>query len=82
MIGKPGKPMFDAALRALGTAPETTLMIGDRLNTDIQGAQQAGLKTALVLTGVSKREDLAASGVTPDGIYDDLPALITAWNEP
>ncbi len=49
MIGKPNAPMFDAALRLLGTAPQSTLMIGDRLDTDILGAQQAGLKTALVL---------------------------------
>jgi 4-nitrophenyl phosphatase len=56
-IGKPGAPMFEAALRTLGTSAERTLMIGDRLNTDIEGAARLGLKTALVLTGVSTRAE-------------------------
>lgn len=80
MIGKPNQPMFAAALRLLGTTPGATLMIGDRLNTDIQGAQEAGLPAALVLTGVSTRATLAASAVRPDGVYDDLPALMVAWH--
>lgn len=79
VIGKPGKPMFEAALHTLGTAAETTLMIGDRLDTDIYGAQQAGLRTAVVLTGVASREDAETGTVKPDGIYNDLPALIAAW---
>lgn len=79
VIGKPGKPMFEAARHALGTAPENTLMIGDRLNTDIHGAQQAGLKAALVLTGVATVEDVEVGLVKPDGVYTDLPALMAAW---
>jgi 4-nitrophenyl phosphatase len=79
VIGKPGRPMFEAAVRLLGTSAEQTLMIGDRLATDILGAAQAGLRTALVLTGVSTRAEAAASPVQPDGIYNDLPALLTAW---
>ena len=81
VIGKPHAPMFAAALHALGTTAATTLMIGDRLNTDIEGAQQAGLPTVLVLTGVTKRSDLAGNSITPDGVYDDLPALMAAWGE-
>jgi len=80
MIGKPNAPMFEAALRALGTTRPATLMIGDRLNTDIQGAQKAGFPAALVLTGVTSREALAASDMQPDGVYDDLPALMAAWS--
>ena len=79
VIGKPGKPMFEAARHALGTLPEATLMIGDRLNTDIHGAQQAGLKAALVLTGVATRSDVENGVVKPDGVYDDVPALMAAW---
>lgn len=79
IIGKPAAPMFEAALRRLGTSPAHTLMIGDRLNTDIEGALRAGLRTALVLTGVTTRDDLAASAIQPDAIYDDLPALLAAW---
>ncbi|MBC6934673.1 MAG: HAD-IIA family hydrolase [Chloroflexi bacterium] len=79
IIGKPGAPMFQTALRRLGTAPENTLMIGDRLNTDIEGARRTGLKTALLLTGVTTREELAASPIQPDGVYDGLPDLVAAW---
>jgi HAD superfamily hydrolase (TIGR01457 family) len=79
VIGKPNKPMYEAALHTLGTAPQTTLMIGDRLDTDIQGAQQAGLLAALVFTGVTNAQILAASDIQPEGIYNDLPALMAAW---
>jgi len=78
-IGKPGAPMFEAALRVVGTAPQHTLMIGDRLNTDIEGAARLGLKTALVLTGVSTRAEAEVANTPPDGVFDDLPALMAAW---
>lgn len=51
VMGKPNAPMFEAALRLIGTSPSRTLMIGDRLNTDIDGAHRLGLRTALILTG-------------------------------
>lgn len=79
-IGKPGTPMFESALTLLGTSASATLMIGDRLSTDILGGQNANLKTALVLTGVTTRDELANSSIQPDGVYDDLPALLDAWN--
>jgi 4-nitrophenyl phosphatase len=78
-IGKPGAPMFEAAVRLLGTAPERTLMIGDRLNTDIEGAARVGLKTALVLTGVSTRAEAESSAHPPDGIYENLVALMDSF---
>lgn len=79
VMGKPDAPMFEAALRLMGTAPADTLMIGDRLNTDITGAALLGFKTALVLTGVSTREDAEVNSIKPDGIYADLAALLASW---
>jgi 4-nitrophenyl phosphatase len=79
IMGKPHAPMYEAALRLLETPPTTTLMIGDRLNTDIEGAQRIRLRTAIVLTGVSTRAEVDASPVKPDGIYADLGALLAAW---
>jgi 4-nitrophenyl phosphatase len=76
MMGKPNRPMFDAALTLLGTPAESTLMIGDRLDTDIDGAKAAGLRTALVLTGVTTRAELEASASPPDAVYHDLTELI------
>ena len=58
IIGKPHAPMFEAALQLLGCEAEQTLMIGDRLNTDILGGARAGMRTALVLSGISTREEL------------------------
>lgn len=76
VIGKPYPAMFNEAVRRLGTRPEETLMVGDRLETDIEGAGAAGLKTALVLTGVSNRKDIGST--VPDYVLEDLGALMTA----
>lgn len=79
IIGKPERAMFDVAVRRLGTGVGETLMIGDRLNTDIEGGQNAGLKTAMVLTGVNSREDIR--DIQPDYVFDSLPELIATWSE-
>lgn len=81
IIGKPERAMFESALRTLGTAPEETLMIGDRIGTDIQGAQAVGIQTALVLTGVETEASVQASEVQPDYVYDGLPELMTALKQ-
>jgi 4-nitrophenyl phosphatase len=79
VIGKPEKIMFDVALQRMGTTPEQTLMIGDRLETDILGAQQAGLPSALVLTGVTPEHQARVDDVQADGVFDSLLALYHAW---
>lgn len=79
VIGKPFEPMFRAALRILGTLPEDTLMIGDRLNTDIAGAVHLDMPTVLVLSGVSTRSDVETGEIQPDWVYDDLAALLADW---
>lgn len=79
IIGKPGRPMFDAALALLQTPADQTLMIGDRLDTDIDGARDAGLRTALVFTGITQPDDLTQGDSWPDAAYEDLPALLKAW---
>lgn len=79
IIGKPKPHLYRIALHRLGSSPADTLAVGDRLNTDILGGNRAGLKTALVLTGVSKEEDIAKSAIHPDWIFRDLPHLIQAF---
>jgi len=56
-IGKPEKHLYLLALKRSGSLPEETLMIGDRLETDILGAQRLGIRTGLVLTGIASRND-------------------------
>jgi 4-nitrophenyl phosphatase len=77
MIGKPAAPMFEAALRYFGVPAAHALMIGDRLDTDILGAQSVGMRSALVLTGISCADQVGA--IMPDGIFPDLAALLSAW---
>jgi 4-nitrophenyl phosphatase len=79
VIGKPYAPMFDYVLERLGVPAENTLMIGDRLSTDILGGVNAGMKTALVFTGVNTPDDLVESDVQPTAAFDSIKALVTAW---
>jgi 4-nitrophenyl phosphatase len=80
IIGKPERAMFDAALAAMGTESAHTAMLGDRMETDILGAQQAGLRTILVLTGATDQASLAVSSVKPDWVFDDIQELARAWS--
>ena len=59
IIGKPERGMFEAALRQAGAQAAEALMIGDRIGTDIIGAQALGIQTALVMTGVEDGSQLA-----------------------
>lgn len=78
IIGKPQRGMFEAALRRLGAKADETLMIGDRIGTDIAGAQRLGIMTALVMTGVENEASLAASDIQPDFVFAGLPELTAA----
>ncbi|MCZ7542482.1 MAG: HAD hydrolase-like protein [Anaerolineae bacterium] len=79
IIGKPYAAMFEQALDVVQTPAARTAMVGDRLETDILGGQRAGLRTVLVCTGINRREDLAASPVQPDFVFDDLPDFLHQW---
>lgn len=80
IIGKPGTIMFQECVRRLGeeATGHNTAMIGDRLNTDIAGGHNAGLQTILVLSGVSKREEIVNSDVQPDYVFADIHELARA----
>jgi 4-nitrophenyl phosphatase len=77
LFGKPLPAMMHMALERLGTEPEETLTVGDRLETDIVAGQAAGCKTALVLSGVSSREQAQNWQPAPDFIVQDLTTLIS-----
>ncbi len=81
IIGKPKTPMFDAAVARLGKPRSATGMIGDRLDTDILGAHRARLRTILITTGVDGPATIRETGIIPDAVYSDLPALVAAWRE-
>jgi 4-nitrophenyl phosphatase len=75
VIGKPSPRTLLQAASHMGSAPGETVMIGDRLDTDILSGQRAEMLTALVLTGVSSRHDIEREGIRPDLVFENLPAL-------
>lgn len=77
-FGKPDPIMAAEALRGCDAAPERTIMVGDRLATDIAMGHAAGMRTALVLTGDSTREEAArlAPGQRPHFVLTCLDQLI------
>lgn len=81
IVGKPNPGMYRVALSRLGCKPEETLVVGDRLETDIAGAQALGCPTALVLSGVTPEERARSWQPAPDWISPDLSTLINKFYE-
>lgn len=76
VMGKPFPGMYREALARLQLSPSEVLCVGDRLETDIAGAQNANCPTALVLSGVATMQDAKAWPTPIDIIAPDLSALI------
>jgi 4-nitrophenyl phosphatase len=81
MVGKPERLIFDMALQRLGVDPDNAVAVGDNLATDIPAGRKAGIRTALILTGVTTREQAQAARPAPDWIvadYAELEACLAA----
>lgn len=76
IAGKPFPFLMELSMEKLGTKPQETFVIGDRLETDIAAGQGVGSPTALVLSGVSTREQAESWKPEIDVIADDLATLI------
>jgi len=81
VIGKPERAIFDLTLAKLGLEATETAMVGDRLETDILGAQRIGLVTVLVLSGASGPAELEASEIVPDMVLESIATLADAWRD-
>jgi 4-nitrophenyl phosphatase len=79
ILGKPEGFLFELAVARLGVAPSRIAAIGDRLETDIVGAQRAGLKTILTTTGVDNEATILQKGIEPDLVVSGLEALVEQW---
>lgn len=79
VIGKPAPTMLDMAAKQLGADASTTLVVGDRLDTDIAGAVAANMASVLVLTGVSGREEAENGPTRPDLVLDSMVELTDLW---
>ncbi|HRA47109.1 MAG TPA: HAD-IIA family hydrolase [Thermomicrobiales bacterium] len=78
VIGKPEVHLLDAAMSGMGVSAQQTVMVGDRLDTDIVAGHNSGTMTVMVLTGVSTREEIPTAPVKPDLLFTDLPAMLDA----
>lgn len=78
VLGKPSADYYRYALAKLGTAARETVMVGDDIQGDIRGAQEAGLRAVLVQTGKFRPEDLA-QGIKPDAVLPSVAALPCWW---
>ncbi len=75
IIGKPEPIIYQQALTLLGVDPNHTIAIGDRLETDILGAVRTGIRSLMVLTGVSTEEDFNTTDYRPTWVMQDIRAV-------
>ena len=75
-IGKPEPEMFRVAIEMLDSTART-VVVGDRLDSDIEGGRRAGLATVLVLTGTSSEAAASIADPAPDFVVPDLKSLVT-----
>ena len=76
VIGKPEPLMPQLAMREAGTSVRETLLVGDRIYTDIASGANAGIDTLLVLSGETKEEDLPTADPQPTFVLPDVAALL------
>jgi NagD protein len=74
-VGKPSPVMMRMARKELGLATAETTIVGDTMETDILGGVQMGYRTVLVLSGGTRREDLARYAYRPDIVVDSIADL-------
>lgn len=82
IVGKPSQHMVAVLLEKLGVPARDTLLVGDRLSTDVRMANEAGMASALVLTGATSLEEALSSQDKPDYIIDGLGELLPARTVP
>ncbi|SJX65036.1 related to PDR16-protein involved in lipid biosynthesis and multidrug resistance / PHO13-4-nitrophenylphosphatase [Sporisorium reilianum f. sp. reilianum] len=77
IVGKPHKPMLDCIIATKQFDPKRAIMVGDRLNTDIEFAKAGGIASLLVLTGISKRDEIEGpdAKTVPDYLINSLGDL-------
>ncbi|MFC7446296.1 HAD-IIA family hydrolase [Rhodococcus daqingensis] len=81
-VGKPNPLMMRSALRAIGAHSEHTLMIGDRMDTDVVSGLEAGLQTILVLTGISTRASVEMFPYRPTLVIESVADLVGRTGDP
>ncbi len=75
-VGKPNPLMLRLALNSIGAHSESTVMVGDRMDTDVIGGVQAGMETVLVLSGMTRREDVNRYPYQPTRVVGSVADII------
>jgi arabinose operon protein AraL len=75
VVGKPSPITVQVILEIMGLRPDQCILIGDRLETDIRMGLDAGMKTALVMTGITTPKILEASPIKPDYVFQDIAGV-------
>ena len=75
-VGKPNPLMMRSALNAIEAHSETTVMVGDRMETDVKSGLEAGLRTILVLTGSTRPEQVDRFPYRPTRVVDSVADLV------
>jgi ribonucleotide monophosphatase NagD (HAD superfamily) len=75
MLGKPGHHIARYALALLGAEPQNTIVVGDLQETDIRFANNNGMRGALMLTGLTGREDISSQDL-PAFVFESLSDLV------
>lgn len=75
MVGKPNPQMLLEAAKSMQLTPEECIMVGDSLDSDLAAAQNAGMRSVLVLSGTATREDLERSSYRPEAVMDSIAGL-------
>ncbi|SDI80309.1 NagD protein [Rhodococcus triatomae] len=81
-VGKPNALMMRSALRAIGAHSEHTLMIGDRMDTDVVCGLESGMRTILVLTGISSTASVEWFPYRPTAVIGSVADLVGRTDDP
>lgn len=82
IVGKPSEVTIQVAVATMNLKPQDCLLVGDRLETDVAMGKNAGMATALVLTGVTKKEILDYSPWQPDFIWESVAEILKYLKPP
>lgn len=81
-VGKPNPVMMRSALNTMGAHSEQTVMIGDRMDTDVRCGLEAGMRTVLVRSGISDEAEIERYPFRPTKIVDSVASLVDHWEDP
>ena len=81
-VGKPNPVMMRSALNNIGAHSDNTVMIGDRMDTDVKSGLETGMRTVLVRSGISDDAEIARYPYRPTAVFDSVADLVDRIHDP